>query len=130
MSVLQAAQSFVALLALIVNLFFQILNSIIQLITNGGSTLFTISGAAMASITQQADILTANASTLTTQLGNTKLSDLLHITASFIHYSTDLMSQTCATLSPGIDGTNAFTDLTIDSTYFQTLSTTLSNLQS
>lgn len=128
MTVAQAAQSFVALVILIVKLLFQILNSIIEKITNGSSSLSSISGAAMASISTQSDLLSTNVNTISAEVGNTKLSDIASMTGSFLQYSSDVMGQTYATVMELSNGNIAFDDIGIDPSYFETFITALSNL--
>lgn len=132
MTVAQAAQSFVALVVLLVKLLFQLFDTIIQMITNGGTTLNTITNTAMTSITQQSDILTTRASSLSTDVGNIKLSELAGMTGSFLHYSTDVMGQTYAVVMEMAKTGNLgpLGDLGIDPSYFETFTTALSNLPS
>jgi len=127
MSVAQAAQSFVALVILIVKLLFQILNSIIEIITNGSTTLNSITGTAMASISTQADLLSSNVNSLTTEVGNTKLSDIAAMTGTFLQYSSDVMGQTYAAVMELSNGNAALGDY-IDPSYFETFATALNSL--
>jgi len=127
MSVAQAAQSFVALVILIVKLLFQILNSIIEIITNGSTTLNSITGTAMASISTQADLLSSNVNSLTTEVGNTKLSDIAAMTGTFLQYSSDVMGQTYAAVMELTNGNAALGDY-IDPSYFETFATALNSL--
>lgn len=128
MTVAQAAQSFVALVILIVKLLFQILNSIIEIVTNGSNSLSSISGAAMASISTQSDLLSTNVNTISAEVGNTKLSDIASMTGSFLQYSSDVMGQTYATVMELSNGNIAFDDIGIDPSYFETFINALSNL--